>query len=78
MKNNGEYSNSNEPLEEMCCKNPNINIRDGNKVCLNCGLIYDIHLVESERRAYSKEEIEKRKQTEPRWRDFGSRTVLPK
>jgi transcription initiation factor TFIIB len=33
-------------------------------------------MVEDERRAYSQEEIEKRKQTEPRWRDFGSRTVL--
>jgi transcription initiation factor TFIIB len=78
MKKNVEFLNINEPLEEMCCNNPYIDIKDGNKVCLNCGLILDIHLVESERRAYGKEEIEKRKQTEPRWRDFGSRTVLPK
>ncbi|MFW9826694.1 MAG: transcription initiation factor IIB family protein [Candidatus Thorarchaeota archaeon] len=78
MKKNMEYLNINEPPEEICCKNPNIDIKDGNKVCLNCGLILDIHLVESERRAYGKEEIEKRKQTEPRWRDFGSRTILPK
>ncbi|MFX1313220.1 MAG: transcription initiation factor IIB family protein [Promethearchaeota archaeon] len=33
-------------------------------------------MVENERRAFGMEEIEKRKQTEPRWRDFGSRTIL--
>ena len=32
--------------------------------------------MENERRAYSNEEIVKKKQTEPRWREFGSRTVL--
>ena len=68
--------NYKEQTEERCCENPCIDIRRGNNVCLNCGLVFDIHLVESERRAYGSEEIEKRKQTEPRWRDFGSRTVL--
>jgi transcription initiation factor TFIIB len=78
LRSNRGLLNNNEPIEELCCKNPNINIKDGSKVCLNCGLILDIHLVENERRAYGKEEIEKRKQTEPKWREFGSRTILPK
>ncbi len=64
-------------MESKCCENPCIDIKGGNKVCLNCGLVLDVHLVELERRAYNVEEIEKRKQNEPRWRDFGSRTVLP-
>ncbi|MFW9866926.1 MAG: transcription initiation factor IIB family protein [Candidatus Thorarchaeota archaeon] len=45
-------------------------------MCLNCGLVFEVHLVENERRAYSTEEIEKRRQAEPRWREFGSRTIL--
>lgn len=78
MKSEGEYLNEDETIEELCCTKPNIDIKGGYKVCLNCGLTSDIYLIESERRAYGKEEIDKRKQTEPRWREFGSRTVLPK
>ncbi|MFX1380559.1 MAG: transcription initiation factor IIB family protein [Promethearchaeota archaeon] len=78
MKSDREHLNKDFLLEELCCTKPNIDIKGGYKVCLNCGLTSDIHLVEDERRAYGKEEIDKRKQTEPRWRDFGSRTVLPK
>ncbi|MFW9820820.1 MAG: transcription initiation factor IIB family protein [Candidatus Thorarchaeota archaeon] len=33
--------------------------------------------VSNERRAYSIEEISKRRQTEPSWRKFGPRTILP-
>lgn len=78
MKSNREDQENNEHFEELCCKEPDIAFRGGNRVCLNCGLISDIHLVESERRAYNKEEIENRKQTEPKWREFGSRTILSK
>ncbi|MFX1389947.1 MAG: transcription initiation factor IIB family protein [Promethearchaeota archaeon] len=78
MKTHKQYEINNNLIEKSCCKDPNINFKDGNMVCLNCGLISDIHLVEIERRAYGKEEIDKRKQTEPRWREFGSRTVLPR
>ncbi len=63
--------------DDNCCADPCIDIRNGNKVCLHCGLVLDVYLVEVERRAYSNEEIEKRKQTEPRWREFGSRTIVP-
>ncbi|MFX1554941.1 MAG: transcription initiation factor IIB family protein [Promethearchaeota archaeon] len=33
--------------------------------------------VENERRAYTPEEVNQRRQTEPLWREFGPRTILP-
>jgi transcription initiation factor TFIIB len=60
-----------------CCDNPCIEERDGNKVCLNCGIILERTYVGNERRAYTIEEIQSRRRTEPRWRDFGPRTMLP-
>jgi len=62
--------------QENCCEDPCIDVREGNKVCLNCGLVFGINLVGEERRAYSKEEVENRRCNEPRWRDFGPRTIL--
>ncbi len=60
-----------------CCENPSIEERDGNKVCLNCGMILERTYVGNERRAYTAEEVQTRRRTEPRWRDFGPRTMLP-
>ena len=60
-----------------CCKDPCIEERDGNKVCLNCGMILERTYVGNERRAYTAEEVQTRRRTEPRWRDFGPRTMLP-
>ncbi|MFW9774009.1 MAG: transcription initiation factor IIB family protein [Promethearchaeota archaeon] len=60
-----------------CCEDPNIEERDGNKVCLNCGIIIERTYVGNERRAYTAEEVQTRRRTEPRWRDFGPRTMLP-
>ena len=60
-----------------CCESPCIEERDGNKVCLNCGIIIERTYVGNERRAYTIEEIQSRRRTEPRWRDFGPRTMLP-
>jgi transcription initiation factor TFIIB len=60
-----------------CCERPSIEERDGNKVCLNCGMIVERTYVGNERRAYTIEEIQNRRRTEPRWRDFGPRTMLP-
>ncbi|MFX0036402.1 MAG: transcription initiation factor IIB family protein [Candidatus Hermodarchaeota archaeon] len=63
--------------QNNCCGNPFIESRDGNKVCLNCGIIFERTYVGNERRAYTIEEIQSRRRTEPRWRDFGPRTMLP-
>ncbi|MFX1453280.1 MAG: transcription initiation factor IIB family protein [Promethearchaeota archaeon] len=76
MNNDDEYLKNEEQIEEKCCEKPCIEIKTGNKVCINCGMVLDIHLVDQERRAYNTEEINERKQTEPRWREFGSRTML--
>ncbi len=62
---------------EECCESPCIESTEGEVVCVNCGMIFGRNIVENERRAYNMEEVEKRKQTEPRWRDFGPRTILP-
>ncbi|MFX0059882.1 MAG: transcription initiation factor IIB family protein [Candidatus Hodarchaeota archaeon] len=63
--------------QNECCENPSVEERDGNKVCLNCGMIFERTYVGNERRAYTVEEIQSRRRTEPRWRDFGPRTMLP-
>ena len=56
--------------EPDCCDKPSIQIRDGNRVCLNCGMISQKEFVVNERRAYTIQEIQNRKRTEPRWRDL--------
>ncbi len=61
-----------------CCNEPKIEYRDGNKVCLNCGMISGRALVGNERRAFNIQEVHNRKRTEPKWREFGPRTVLPR
>ncbi len=75
LKNN--KIDENTPPQKTCCNNPFIESRDGNKVCLNCGIISERTYVGNERRAYTIEEIQNRRRTEPRWRDFGPRTMLP-
>ncbi|TFG14908.1 MAG: hypothetical protein EU535_02710 [Promethearchaeota archaeon] len=62
---------------DYCCDNPRITSSDGEIVCTNCGLVRGKDLIEKEVRAFTKEEIDQRKRTEVRWREFGPRTVLP-
>ena len=66
-----------ETVQLNCCGNAFIESRDGNEICINCGLIFERTFVGNERRAYTIEEIQTRRRTEPRWRDFGPRTMLP-
>jgi transcription initiation factor TFIIB len=74
---NKNVDQENLPQAKECCENPSVEERDGNKVCLNCGMISERTYVGNERRAYTVEEIQTRRRTEPRWRDFGPRTMLP-
>lgn len=67
---------SDSPLKE-CCGNPRIESRNGDNLCLNCGIIYGRALVSNERRAFTIQEVNNRKRTEPKWREFGARTILP-
>jgi transcription initiation factor TFIIB len=62
---------------ENCCESPCVKNKSGNRVCTNCGTIIGQVYVLNERRAYTIEEIKKRRQTEPSWRDYGPRTILP-
>ncbi|MFX1567554.1 MAG: transcription initiation factor IIB family protein [Promethearchaeota archaeon] len=52
-------------------------VKSGNKICINCGTILGQVFVKNERRAYTGEEVKNRRQTEPSWREFGPRTILP-
>jgi len=73
-----EFLNKRNERNELikCCDNPSFEQKGGEIVCINCGVVIGKNLVENERRAYTMEEIEKRRRTEPRWREFGPRTML--
>ena len=63
--------------DEPCCKNPELVVNDdGTRVCRNCGLTFGQAFVDTERRAYTSEEVQSRRRTEPKWRSFGPRTVI--
>jgi transcription initiation factor TFIIB len=63
--------------DEPCCSTPQLIITDdGVKVCHNCGMVYGQEFVEHERRAYTADEVKNRRRTEPRWRNYGPRTVI--
>lgn len=74
------YSSSN--LDESdddtpCCSTPSmITTDDGLNVCQNCGMVHGQEFVEHERRAYTADEIKNRRRTEPRWRNYGPRTMI--
>jgi transcription initiation factor TFIIB len=73
FQNKDEYDDDGQP----CCQNPDIvTNEDGIRVCRNCGLTFGQAFVESERRAYTNEEVQARRRTEPKWRSFGPRTVI--
>ncbi|MBD3198103.1 MAG: hypothetical protein GF317_23840 [Candidatus Lokiarchaeota archaeon] len=63
--------------EENCCENPQVEALEGDNVCVNCGMVHGRDMVNLERRAYTSEEVQNRRQTAPRWREFGPRTTIP-
>ncbi len=80
MLNNSRYKISNDEDINMedsnCCDNISISDKNGQNVCLNCGVVYNNTFTNVEKRAYSKEEMNNRKTTEVAWREFGPRTYL--
>jgi transcription initiation factor TFIIB len=69
--------NTNEEQDEPCCPEANIiNNSDGMRVCTSCGMTFGQAFVDNERRAYTSEEVQNRRRTEPKWRSFGPRTVI--
>jgi len=59
-----------------CCDNPKISEEDGFYVCLNCGFVYSRILDDSPRRAFTQEEIQKRKSSERVYSPIGPRTII--
>ena len=62
--------------DEPCCSNPDLHDDDGMRVCYNCGMVLGRSFVATEKRAYTADEVKNRKRTEPRWRNFGPRTII--
>ena len=65
-----------EESEEDCCDSPKISQEDGFYVCLNCGYVYSRILDTSPRRAFTQEEILKRKSSERVYSPIGPRTII--
>ncbi|MBY9006696.1 MAG: hypothetical protein KGD63_08050 [Candidatus Lokiarchaeota archaeon] len=76
IKSNYKVINKEFNEEKKCCEISCIEFRNGNSVCLNCGMVFEKELVDQEKRAYNKEEREKKIHTELRWREFGPRTII--
>jgi len=65
-----------EKEAEECCDSPKISQEDGFYVCLNCGFVYSRILDDSPRRAFTAEEIQKRKSNERVYSPIGPRTII--
>lgn len=59
-----------------CCDSPKISKEEGYYVCLNCGFVYSRILDNSPSRAFTQEEIQKRKSNERVYSPIGPRTVI--
>ncbi len=62
--------------EASCCDSPKVSQEDGFYVCLNCGFVYSRILDDSPRRAFTQEEIQKRKSNERVYSPIGPRTII--
>ncbi|TFF88613.1 MAG: hypothetical protein EU550_00965, partial [Promethearchaeota archaeon] len=77
MKFNGKKKPKNgSEIETECCDSPKISQEDGFNVCLNCGFIHSRIFDSSPRRAFTQEEINKRKMNEKVYSPIGPRTVI--
>lgn len=65
-----------EEDEEACCDSPKLSEEDGFYVCLNCGYVHSRILDTSPRRAFTAEEIQKRKTNERVYSPIGPRTII--
>jgi len=66
-----------ESGKEPCCDSPKIIEEDGYYVCLNCGSADSERIIDdSPRRAFTQEEIQKRKSNERVYSPIGPRTII--
>ncbi|MHA1339002.1 MAG: transcription initiation factor IIB [Promethearchaeota archaeon] len=64
-------------IDEPCCNHPLIKEENGFFVCQNCGMVHEEQVFDhTPRRAFTQEEIQKRKSTEPVHSKIGPRTVI--
>lgn len=67
----------NKVSEKACCQKEHLIVtQEGSIVCTSCGTVHGEEIVANEVRAYTAEEVKKRKQTEPVYKKYGARTVL--
>ncbi len=76
MPSHFEEDNLFEEDEDECCDSPKISQEDGFYVCLNCGYAYSRILDDTPRRAFTQEEIQKRKSNERVYSPIGPRTII--
>lgn len=76
LKSNNPFKDNTIDDNRPCCDCPNITLSNGNYVCLNCGTVAGQELVSHEKRAYTSQEVNERRRTEPTWRTFGPRTLI--
>ncbi len=62
--------------EEPCCDAPHIREENGFFVCMNCGMVHEVVLDISPRRAFTLEEVKNRRENEPFLSKIGPRTVI--
>jgi len=67
----------NTDCDTHCCEDPHVVNIKGENICINCGMVSDMSIIGSERRAYTDDEVNERKHHEPTWRVFGPRTLIP-
>ena len=64
-------------MDEPCCDQPLLREEDGFYVCLNCAAVLEERVFDlSPRRAFTPDEIRKRKSAEPVYSPIGPRTVI--
>ncbi len=73
FKQNDQYFSQDE---EPCCDSIKLIEENGYVVCLNCGCVYYQIFDDSPRRAFTQEEVRKRKKNEPVYSPIGPRTVI--
>ncbi len=61
-----------------CCDQPDVRPYRGIYVCRTCGVVHGPVIVDAPRRAFTQQEIEERRSSEPVFTDFGPRTIVPK
>ncbi|MFX1256975.1 MAG: transcription initiation factor IIB family protein [Promethearchaeota archaeon] len=77
MPSDNPYLNEDEFTEkDRCCDSPKISEEDGFYVCLNCGCVSSRIFDSSPRRAFTAEEIQKRKSNERVYSPIGPRTII--